>query len=784
MFPVDKDRIDAEDLLESIDDRLTSRVSMRINEAMNSLIARGSQADLDEIQQTIDEILTQVPDLGKPVVQVYRFKHADPDSARFALQRSFDDATLNVDRATDSLIVTAQDKDQAAIATIIEQMDQPGASNKSTKVYQVEATAARRVYPVISELVEDGRVSYDSDQNVVIVTTSAEEHVTVARAIADINKARGDDGKITKVFGLDKERIDAEDVTGSIDERLRSRVSIRTNEAMNSIIVRGRQTDLDQIQQTIDGIMSQVPDLGKPVVKVYRFKHANPRSTRYALREMYDDAVIASDDASDSLIVTASEKDQAAIAAVIAQMDQPGASDKSTRIYQVDSAACPARLSCDFRISRRWPCFLRQRPKHCDPWTTSEEEHKNVAQAIEDINDVGGATKETKVYSLKTANPGSLENALYRILPAASISADSASGSLIVSATAADHAKIANVVAQLDEATGQDPVMKAYPVKGVDAKSVHQSLSSTFAGNSNYSISFQEPTKTLFVVATPKNHEIFAEMLAKMETVGATSQTRTAKVYPVSGMSGEAARSLANSLLQNSTPAATVEIDSNGRSLIVVATEEQHTRVSESLGQMSRGNEATRVFGLKTADPNVIRNALGPLVPHALISGDPNSGSLIVSGSEEDLQKVQDVVAELDTASGQQTVMQAYPIKSGDAKQIHESLKATFNGNGAYSISFQEATKTLFLMATPKNHAVFENLLKELGQSGNHRSETVGQSVPADESIGHRSQSRRDLALAKYASTSQCGNGCSWQLTNHRRNRRATRERIWDARSN
>lgn len=657
VYPIDKKQLNVDDVLASIDDTLKSRLAIRMNEQTNSLMVRGSPEDQATMQQLIKEIAEQVPSPEKRLAKIYELQHADPDTAVFILRDLYPQARFTEDDETGSVAAMALAEEHQEIENVLKQLDVPGQqSRQTTEIYRFDRASGRAVENAFERLAPRARVSFVYGTNSVIATATEAEHALFREAAAKMNGSGGQ--SITRVYPLDKKQIDVEDVLESIDDTLRSRLAIRLNEQTNSILVRGSSEDQATMQELIDQIVSQIPPKESQVARVYRLKYGSPRSARYALRDLFEDATIAYDDDSRTLIATATEEQHQRIASVIEQMDQPGTSGKQTRVYQLNTAQAgrvyPAisELVEDGRVSY-------DSEANVIIVTTNETEHESVAQAIQDLNDsAGDADRTTRVYSLKTANPSNIQNSIERLMPRVRVASDAASGSLIVSGRDEDHQRVAELVKQLEVAPGQEAVMRAYVIQSADGQQVYQSLANTFNGNGNFSLSWQEATKTIFVVATPKNHAIFSDLIRQLDDPELADVQRTAKTYPLTNLSGSAGRTAITALLKGTSPAPSVELDELGNSLIVVGTDEQHSRVSGTLAELSGAAADLEVFELDYVDPWTVESAIDslfsslPVASSPTVTSDYTSQRLFVRGTKSQIEQIRGLLRKLGERSG------------------------------------------------------------------------------------------------------------------------------------
>ncbi|MCP3694360.1 MAG: hypothetical protein GY917_19300, partial [Planctomycetaceae bacterium] len=139
----------------------------------------------------------------------------------------------------------------------------------------------------------------------------------------------------------------------------------------------------------------------------------------------------------------------------------------------------------------------------------------------------------------------------------------------------------------------------------------------------------------------------------------------------------------------------------------------------------------TQVYTLTLASAEAVQEALSPLVTSGSVVADPASGSILVTANEEEQKRVAGVVKQLDQVPNQTATVKAYRIKQAEPDAIFQSLSNAFSNNSEFTIQFQPATSSVYLIATPKNHVIFQELIEELDQPDTEG--TVVQVFPFDE---------------------------------------------------
>ena len=698
----------------------------------DSVVVWADEEDHAKVKQAVEQY-TKDP-AEKRTTKVYRLQYADPDSAEYILRDLIRSARFIEDDRTGTVTATATEAEHEQIASVIQQMDVMGNDRRSTEVYRFDRTDARSAERTFERLVPRARVSSIYGTNAIVVSASEAEHALLREVAEKLNG--GNTKSVTKVYPLDQERINVDDVLDSIDDALRSRVAIRMNEQTNSLIVRGSAEDQAAVKQLVDELLAQVPAKAKPVATVYRLQHSDPEVVADVMRDLLDDARFRADEQTGTLTATALPEEHEEISKVLKQLDIPNQERQQvTEIYRFDRIDADSAVQTFQRLIPRarvssirgtnsivvtattaeHQVFRESADKlnsagnqtvtkvyHLDSFPASrmdniaedlipggevtydseanvllvsgtEEDHQRVQDAVEAMNQASESTAVERVYTLRSANPANIQGALERLMPKARVASDLESRSIIVSADEADQQRMQALIAQLDAVPGQEAVMRAYVVRHADSKQTFASLQNTFSGNGDFSLSFQEASKTIFVVATPKNHEIFGNLLSQLDTPVLAPSDRTAKTYLLPNMSGNAARTTITALLQGTSPAATVEVDEFKNQLVVVGTDEQHRKVATTLGQMTTEDADFEVFDLAYVDPWTVESAVESLFANQPASAAPSitsdyfSQRLFVRGSSKQIEQVRTLLGKM----GERVASSNSADKGGDVRTIH-----------------------------------------------------------------------------------------------------------------
>ena len=189
--------------------------------------------------------------------------------------------------------------------------------------------------------------------------------------------------------------------------------------------------------------------------------------------------------------------------------------------------------------------------------------------------------------------------------------------------------------------------------------------------SSDVSVTFQPATRSLFVVATPPHHAVFRELIAQLDLPGPPHQPKYAKVYSLANIDGDVASSALNTLFQGT--GAQVRFNTAGNALVVIATDNQHKAVEQSLQQMQGIERELEVFTLQKHRSARCRerglrtfSLTHPKGAAPSVSSDYDAQRLFVRGTKPQIDQIRKLLVSL----GEAVTDAAGTRQSGDVRTI------------------------------------------------------------------------------------------------------------------
>ncbi len=410
------------------------------------------------------------------------------------------------------------------------------------------------------------------------------------------------------------------------------------------------------------------------------------------------------------LIVTASEDDHNRIQAVLSEADKRGGTgDLVTRAYTLQTAN-PSTIMTALTPVVPNATISVDAANQMLVATASEEDHAQIKAIVDEADRRNEGEITTEVYPLKWANPYTLSMSIKPIAPTAVISPDMSNKTLIVSATAKDHARIKPVIEQADTRGGGELLTKAYTLRTANPNTILAALQPAVP---DAKISSDVANQMLIVTASADDHKRIESIVDEAdrrkdgELVTQVYRLKWANPYPLS------------TSIKPIAPQAIVSPDVSNRTLIVTASLQDHARVKQIVEQADRRGEGeltTKVYPFKLANPATIANALTTLMPTATLSSDNNTNTLIVTATDADHKMIEPLVAELDVADPKSAVLKPYRVESADPQHVYRALNELFRSSRNVNVGYQQETGTILVFAPPAEQDEVARAIQDIDQ--------------------------------------------------------------------
>ncbi len=591
---------------------------------------------------------------GELTTKAYSLKWANPLTVSVALTSVVPDAKISSDMINKMLIVTANEEDHEKIQQVLDQADKRGGGDLVTKAYTLQTANPTYLMLSLRPVVPDATISGDVINKMLIVTASEEDQLKVAEVVDEADR-RADGELTTQVYSLKWANPTA--VSYSIAP-IAPNATISPDVYNKTLIVTATAKDHERIKTIVD--QADRRGDGELVTEAYSLKWANPVTLMTALTPVVPRATISPDATNKTLVVTASAADQLLVKKVVEQADRRGEGELTTEVYLLTRADASS-------VQRALTPLVPDATIGSDPAsrtliiTAPEKEQEKIRKIIERADRRGEGELATKVYPFKLADPATVLTALQTLIPNAMMTTDTTTNTLIVTGTAEDHLQVEPLVKQLDVAPPTTRIVKPYTVKNADPQQVYESLTQLFRLNRDVSVGYQEETGMILVFAPAVEQEEVGQAIMDIDKATEGRPKATLEVYPLEGLDGDAAIETLDALLKSETPKIDLQVDDSNNQVLAIAEPAQQELIRKALEQLTPLVRDVEVFTLTRVDPYTADSAISTMfedLPYAAtpsVEADPDNQQLIVRATKPQLERIRQLLEKMGEGTVQQS---------------------------------------------------------------------------------------------------------------------------------
>ena len=693
---------------------------------------------------------------------------------------------VRADDRLNALIVTGEGDKFAVVEQMIDVLDAPPPEGEErlAKLYHVRFADVGAISGIIEDTYgtsgatrrwwqppspTDVKVRADSRTKTVIVYAAARQHEEIAQLINTIDQQVAPDAQSVHVISIEYAR--AEDVARTLTEFMRSQAratgaaqpaaTITASPSANRLIVAAPEAELAMIRDLVSKIdRSEVSD--DRVIEIIALTEGESQEISRIVSQHFrgqgsQGVIITPDARTNSLIVNAPKQEFAAVEALITQLDGPSGGDETIiRTYTLDTARAEEAvrilsqtLQLDAR-GRTTGTIVKLEDENAEPVevkarvvadrrsnslvvTATEQSFPIIESLIEKLEQVPAASPlEYRIITLEHALAPDVSFTLRQftrtwrdgdITP--SVDYNRVENQIIVAATADQINDINRILEELDQPSSSERITDFVPLTFAKAEQVQEALSMFFGP---YAVEADTPGKrNVRIVADPATNSL---VISAGET------------------EWESVRSLLSKLDSE-------EYDASLQLKIMPLTYADASSVARAIndafqGELERARASAQPPQPRTAQPG---EQPEPMAPAVLIqaeqwvraSAETHTNSVIVSASRQNMQKIEQIVDQLDVADfASLPPPQLIPVRAGDPNQLAQSLLAMYSatpgaasGGGRRSVRIvgDATSNTIIVRAEQEDFAQIKALAEALQQEATSQGLTVHvipvKSIPA-----------------------------------------------------
>lgn len=538
------------------------------------LFVRAPEFKQQEIAKLIETVTAGIADQGDRETRSYVIGAPNADEVQEVLLALFPDATIVTDADRKMIVATATAVQHETIEQVASQMrgTSTGAIRPVPKIYSLKNVDTDTVENLIESMYSryDGvRVTVSDSNGSLIVLAREDQHVTIGELIEQLD-IPGESAEPNELAVFRLNRMDALSVQEALGPVLPAGAKITPDRIGRQLFVSAPTSKMPEIRQMVADLLASngAPD-GELKTESYWLRPYEADEAQEVLERLIPDAVLVTDTADEVLVATATPEQHRTIQQVVEQMmsrdnreDTPV--PRSYRLRSADGQTISLAMQTMFsRVDNVQVSFdagsnallVVARPK----------QHEMIAGLVRELEPpISAETARTiEVYSLPGIDGDTvtevIQGALRAVDEGASISWESSTQQLVVSATAAGQAEARVVAERFQESDDRETAVIQLTVLTADAAvNAIEGLfgtpsdSSSRSSSSRYSYSrsryagpvvqADEDLEQLLIRGTPKQIEEIRDLLTQMGepsaggTSGAVGRSNSSmRVIPIPG---------------------------------------------------------------------------------------------------------------------------------------------------------------------------------------------------------------------------------------------------------
>jgi type II secretory pathway component GspD/PulD (secretin) len=614
--------------------------------------------------------------------------------------------SLQINAGTNSLLAYGSKTGLDELAQLVESLESqlPATEKLVSEVYRLRHGTPLGASVVLRTLLPGRAIGIDNATNSLAVTATPTEQTLVAQFVADYDQPEDQGSRVAKVYRLAAD-ADSQDLA-TVLQQLVPNASFTYRRSPPLVVASATDEELVKIDDVVEQYQAQ--GQGEMETRVFELQTADVRYLLLAVRAMSPDSSVAGEPTTNRLVVTAFPEEMKRIEQVVEQVDASGDEPRETRVYRLGLEADSQDLSLVLGELVPSAFFTFRRSPPLVVAAGSPEDLLKVDAVVEQYEGAGGAALRTEVFTLEVAEADELENAIQAMNPMAKVASDDSTNTLFVTASEEELAKIKEVIQQVEQGGDTDRVTKVYRLRNGDARDLSEILMQM--APRALIVSDRYPP-TIVATASSEDQAKIEEVVKQYQGVGGEDQVT--KVFNL----GTSDADDLEGAIQDLSPEAMVTSDRSSNSLVVTADASEMEKIEDVIMQVEQvGGEGllTRVYSLTKGDPEALQEALEPLLPKARFAGDPSTGGLFVTASEEDHKQVALIIEEMDGVDGREPVLKAYAIRNANGDAAYQAVANAMPDTRTVGVSFDPDTSTIFVVGLAADHRRAEQIIQQI----------------------------------------------------------------------
>ncbi|QDU81212.1 Putative type II secretion system protein D precursor [Polystyrenella longa] len=698
-------------------EQVLPRVKLTSDERQNAIVAFGTLEEHEAIKSLLNQ-LQEEPE-NQSNLKTYVLKETPSTSLVTTLQELAPTAKITLEGKR--LLVIADDAIQTEIEAALQQIDVPDNSLQKLDFYDIGSLDSTVVVTNLQQLLPTVRLSWDTETSKLLAFATAREHEQVQSAL-DEWTTNSEERPNRQIELIKLERADPT-TTMTVLQGLFKQAQIMVDPGRRGLIVIADIEEQAALKAVVDQLDAEEPKKEEADFKFYPVPEKLEPNFISLLQQMTPGATITHDEPNSRIMVIAKSKDQAKAEANIGKL-LAGTEEKAENVLQSYSVtsiqkqrfqALVPTLQLDFPGLQVLPETV---PGELAIWARPEQ-HEKLTGIMEQIkSDVPLAEKQQLIsYKLKVAEPTETLAVLQNLFPDTKFMMETRTRSILAWTRPALQEAIKSSLEQID--SGEPGEFQQnfviLPLKNVTFAVIQPILQEAAPAAR---VTHDPTANNVIIFGDEEAQNRLASILEKMQaqTKAASDESdRTTAVYP--GLEGKSGGDLVK-LLRQLVPGATLEDDPDAGTIIAIATEEEHQKLSETLQKLKEQSdsaekpEAARI-ALKKANANDVRRLLEDALPDVEVRASRDDTAVMVVARPSQIQLIRDIIVKLDAGQIDETAsLKVYSLESIPGANAGQTLMMVFP-QAKYTLGTADPYK-IILWGSEEEHAEYAKMIEQI----------------------------------------------------------------------
>lgn len=645
---------------------VTGRISVNLDnlaflDAMH-LITRMYDFDFVQYNNTFfvgpPHILDEV--LRKEMTGIFVLDHIAVENAKNFLSFLAPDVKVRAEEELGILILGGSTEGLQKAQEIIEKLDQESSREEEYLFYLLQYADKEKTGALLSTLIPDLRVEIHERRDELIIRGTARDLVKAEELLDHLDQEEMEEKEFI-IYPL--QHVDSAMASSFITYLFSDLVSVLDPMNQNLVII-GRPIDLNRAKERL--VQLDQEGLVEEQIQFYTLQSNTGAYIASILTTFLPDLLVQVGVWNEKLILQGSDSDLDKAMDLLAELDQERMQDQEVYFYPVEHVE-GQKVTSILRVL--FPDVFM------DIYADSDEilfigttfDLRNIQRFLPKLDREVDETWEIQFTLLQYVEGDDAASILGPLVPELQIQVDMRSNSLILKGEPEDLKRAGAILQELDQEIPSHRYVEIVPLQYADSLQVAGIIRSIVP---DLLVEIETRSGDLIMSGTHLQMNEALDLISSLDRE--YLEEREIVVYTVQYAGNEEIASLLSSLLPD------IFVAAGGYNHIVLSgTEEERIRGEELLERLDKElaeDKAVQLFSLQYGESEQLAGIIQSLLPDLLVEVDERSKTMILSGTDYDLEKAEGLLVHLDQEIPHDHVVRFYPLQSADALQVAELL--------------------------------------------------------------------------------------------------------------